>query len=274
MADPSSELFGKLLVDARASRGKTLQQVSASTKIPVSKLRAIERDEIENLPGGIFTRGFVRSYAEAVGLDPQETLAQFEARFPEESSVASLHATIEGRANEEFVKRQKTAKGLIWFALLLIPLVVWLVSVVVSDDRQPPALPEAADEARLSEESGSQPESPAAGLPEEAPPAESATGADALPVVPAAAAELTMQISATGDCWVRASADGDTVVSRILRAGEQDVIVAQQAIELRIGDAGVFAYTINQRPGRLLGASGEVVNVRVTPSNYLSFVAD
>ena len=263
-----------MLVDARASSGMTLQQVSASTKIPVSKLRAIERDEIENLPGGIFTRGFVRSYAEAVGLDPQETLAQFEARFPEESSVASLHATIEGRANEEFVKQQKTAKGLIWFALLLMPLVVWLVSVVVLDDRQPPAPPEVSDEARLSEGSGGQPESLAAGVPEDASPAEPATGADAVPVVPAAAAELTMQISATGDCWVQASADGDTVVSRILRASEQDVIVAQRAIELRIGDAGVFAYTINQRPGRSLGASGEVVNVRVTPSNYLSFVAD
>ena len=113
----------------------TLLEVSASTKIAVSKLQAIERDEIESLPGGIFTRGFVRSYAAAVGLDPQDTLAKFEARFPDESSVATLHATIAGRANEEFVRRQRTAKGVIWFALLLVlPLVVWLLAVVSPDD--------------------------------------------------------------------------------------------------------------------------------------------
>ena len=143
MADSSPEPFGKLLLDARAARGMTLAEVSASTKIPVSKLQAIERDDIENLPGGIFTRGFVRSYAETVGLDPQETLAQFEARFPDESSVATLHATIAGRANEEFVRRQRTAKSVVWLALLAVPLVVWLLRVAVPGDTEPPT-PEGA----------------------------------------------------------------------------------------------------------------------------------
>ena len=250
----------------------TLLEVSASTKIAVSQLQAIERDEIESLPGGIFTRGFVRSYAEAVGLDPQDTLAKFEARFPDESSVATLHATIAGRANEEFVRRQRTAKGVIWFALLLVlPLVVWLLAVVSPGD-PPPATddsPRAADgvvpgAAELANPPGFEP-SPASPEPPSAPPP---------PVPPADPGRLTMEIGPTADCWVLASADGDTVISRVLSAGERQVVVARNAIELRIGDAGAFAFTINQRPGRSLGASGAVVNVRVTPSNYLSFVAE
>ena len=52
------------------------------------------------------------------------------------------------------------------------------------------------------------------------------------------------------------------------------MIVARNGIDLRIGDAGAFAFAINQRPGRSLGDSGEVVNVSVTPSNYLSFVVE
>ena len=275
MADPSSEPFGKVLVDARVARGMTLQQVSASTKIPVSKLQAIERDEIESLPGGIFTRGFVRSYAEAVGLDPQETLAQFEARFPEESSVATLHATIEGRANEEFVKRQRTAKVLFWSALLAVPLVVWLLAIVMQDTRSPAEPDEAV---AVEGEPAGAPESevppPSAAVPAAPPPNETAVRSD--PPRPAAtdAAQLTMEISPTADCWVQASADGATVISRVLRAGDREVVVAQGAIELRIGDAAAFAFTINQRPGRSLGASGQVLDVRITPSNYLTFVAE
>ena len=83
-----------------------------------------------------------------------------------------------------------------------------------------------------------------------------------------------MEIVPTLDCWVQAAADGDRVISRLLRAGERETIVAQGAIELRIGDAAACAFTINRRPGRALGGSGEVVDVRVTPSNYLRFVAE
>jgi len=275
VADPSSEPFGKVLVGARVARGMTLQQVSASTKIPVSKLQAIERDEIESLPGGIFTRGFVRSYAEAVGLDPQETLAQFEARFPEESSVATLHATIEGRANEEFVKRQRTAKVLFWSALLAVPLVVWLLAVVMQDTRSPAEPAEAvAVEVEPAGALESQVPPPPAAVAPVPPPNETAVRSDPPRPVATDVGQLTMEISPTADCWVQASADGATVISRVLRAGDREVVVAQGAIELRIGDAAAFAFTINQRPGRSLGASGQVLDVRITPSNYLTFVAE
>ena len=291
MADSTPESFGKVLADARAARRMTLQQVSAATKIPVSKLQALERDEIENLPGGIFTRGFVRSYAEVVGLDPQKMLVRFEARFPEESFVANPHATVEGRTNEKFARR--TAKGLIWFALLSLPLVVWLWAVFMPEDRQP-AEPDEAVAGRVEPSSPSraalpsppaavpaEPRDPPAPAPAESrdPPAAASTIPSPRPRDPPATApvdsgRLTLEISPTADCWVQASADGDPVISRVLNAGEREVIVARGAIDLRIGDAGAFAFTINQRPGRLLGAPGQVVNVRVTPSNYLSFIAE
>lgn len=300
MADASPEPFGKLLLDARAARGMTLAEVSAATKIPVSKLQAIERDDIESLPGGIFTRGFVRSYAETVGLDPQDTLAQFETRFPDESSVATLHATIAGRANEEFVRRQRTAKSLVWLALLAVPLVVWLLRVVVPSGGEPPtpegavvadaevaagAESELSPQSQSSQEPASPPRveaEPSSPPPVEAEPpspqrVDSALRADPAPAATAATADsgrLTMEISTTADCWVRVSADGEAAVSRLFRAGEREVVVADQAIDLRVGDAAAFAFTINERPGRSLGGAGEVVDIRLTESNYLSFVAD
>lgn len=284
-----------MLADARAARGVTLKQVSASTKIPVATLQAIERDEIESLPGGIFIRGFVRSYADAVGLDPQATLARFEARFPEESSVATLLATIEGRANEEFARRQRTVKGLLWIALLSAPLVVWLAGAVFPDGRRPAEAPgeapppgasqgaptpSAAAPAGLSPvETDALPAAPAVSAAGGAAPVDagargSAARADGLPAAPAVSGAVTMEMSATADCWVEVQADGETVLSRILRPGEREAVAADRAIDLRIGNAGAFVFTIDQRPGRSLGALGEVVRMRVTPSNYRSFVAE
>ena len=308
MADPAPEPFGKLLADARRARGMKLQEVSAATKISVAKLQALERDDVASLPGGIFTRGFVRSYAEAVGLDPRDTLAKFETRFPDQSSVATLHATIEGRANQEFVKRQRTVKGAGWIALVAAALAVWVLAGVMPDDRdqpppggaadreppgqmgftsddrdQPPPGGTASGGAEPANAPGFDPVPPPAPprssspVPSQSPssaPSESERRSDPPPAAAGDSAVLTMEIVPTLDCWVQAAADGDRVISRLLRAGERETIVAQGAIELRIGDAAACAFTINQRPGRALGGSGEVVDVRVTPSNYLRFVAE
>lgn len=276
MTEASPEPFGKLLLDARRARGMTLAQVSASTKIPVSKLQAIERDDIESLPGGIFTRGFVRSYADTVGLDPQETLAEFEARFPDESSVATLHATIEGRANEEFVRRQRRAKSVVWLALLAVPLILWVLSGLIPGDAEPPAPAGiVAAGAELATGIASEPPPPQPSEePAPPPPVEPPLRPAPAPAEAAEPGLLTMEMSATADCWVQASADGDRVISRLLRAGEREVIVAREEIGLRVGDAGACAFTINERPGRSLGEAGEVVDIRVTEANYLSFVAE
>ena len=76
--------FGGRLRAAREARGVSLRQVAASTKISVAALEALERNDISKLPGGIFSRSFVRSYAAEVGMDPDEAMAGFMERFDEE----------------------------------------------------------------------------------------------------------------------------------------------------------------------------------------------
>ena len=55
----------------REERQISLRQIAATTKISPSALEAIERDDIKRLPGGIFTRAFVRAYASELHLDPE-----------------------------------------------------------------------------------------------------------------------------------------------------------------------------------------------------------
>ena len=70
--------FGASLKKARESKGISLDRVSAETRISTRFLLAIENEEFNLLPGGIFNRGFVRAYAEKVGLDPDKTVAEYE----------------------------------------------------------------------------------------------------------------------------------------------------------------------------------------------------
>lgn len=85
MATEKHGEFGARLRDARERRGMSLRVIADATKISVRTLEALERNEIARLPGGIFSRGFVRAYALEVGLDPEQTIAEFITRFPDET---------------------------------------------------------------------------------------------------------------------------------------------------------------------------------------------
>src|SRR5512135_3642351 len=76
--------FGGRLRQAREARGMSLAQIAASTKISTMALEALERNDVSRLPGGLFSRAFVRAYAREVGLDPERAVEQFVARFGDE----------------------------------------------------------------------------------------------------------------------------------------------------------------------------------------------
>jgi cytoskeletal protein RodZ len=80
--------FGARIRQAREQRGISLRQIAETTKISVSVLEALERNDISRLPGGIFSRGFVRSYAVVIGVDPEQTVRDFMAQFPQDSVTA------------------------------------------------------------------------------------------------------------------------------------------------------------------------------------------
>ncbi len=69
--------FGEKLKLEREKRKITLEQISSSTKIGTRMLQALEEDKFNQLPGGIFNKGFVRAYSRCVGLDEDQTVAEY-----------------------------------------------------------------------------------------------------------------------------------------------------------------------------------------------------
>src|SRR6478672_5962674 len=114
--------FGGKLRQARERRGISLRQVASSTKIAAAALDALERNDISKLPGGIFSRAFVRSYAIEVGLDPDETVREFLQRFDQDPAPTAAAVAAEIPEQERlFEQQQRKAAHALMFAAILLP---------------------------------------------------------------------------------------------------------------------------------------------------------
>lgn len=82
--------FGARLRHERERRHITLKAIADDTKISRSLLEALERDDVSRWPTGIFRRAFVRSYAEAIGLNADEVVREFAERFPDPNEPAPV----------------------------------------------------------------------------------------------------------------------------------------------------------------------------------------
>jgi hypothetical protein len=69
------------------------------------------------------------------------------------------------------------------------------------------------------------------------------------------------------------TADGNVRLSRLVAAGERVDFGAASKVQLEVGDAGAFAYTLDGRPGRPLGNPGRVVRVTIDGASSADFVA-
>jgi hypothetical protein len=75
--------FGEKLRKQRELRGIELDAISNTTKISTRMLRALEDEHFDQLPGGVFNKGFVRAYARLVGLDEEEAISDYLAALRE-----------------------------------------------------------------------------------------------------------------------------------------------------------------------------------------------
>lgn len=120
--------FGTILRDARERRGVGLRQIADTTRISMRALEALERNDISQLPGGIFSRAFVRAYAVQIGLDPEETVEEFLRQFPHDS-VRVGHATVSQKEIDEAFNDAPSRRWWPW--VLSIVIVAGLIALFV-----------------------------------------------------------------------------------------------------------------------------------------------
>jgi transcriptional regulator with XRE-family HTH domain len=268
--------FGSKLREARERRGMSLRQIANATKISIGALEALESNQLSRLPGGIFSRAFVRSYAIEVGLDPDATIQEFIAQFPHDSLTAVKPTSVHSEDNEALESHRKVASAflrLVSFSLPIVGVVLYYGAGRNWPGGNPAQVSQGESSAGPVESGG---EAGSAVKPEPA-----GTSANAMPsavaapaVSPAAQTDLIkVGISAIAPCWVSTIVDGAPVIRRQLRTGDSLTLDVRRELVLTAGDAAALTVTLNGQDARPLGKTGQVVNTRINLSNFEEYLA-
>ncbi len=291
--------FGDRLKKEREQRSITLDDISLSTKIGTRMLRALEEEKFEQLPGGIFNKGFVRAYARHVGLDEEQTLADYMEALggsqPQPSSEAHVAEKLEPAPERRPVAHaagESPASEIPWSMLALALLLIVLAFASWSYYHRAPQVEKSTNAPAPTAETASPAATPnpapqsAAPSPENTAPASNDGKAPSSPIPttekmasasPVAQAALhgapsgTFTVLLKGNdeteqCWVSIVADGKPPFEVTLVAPEQRVIQAKNEIIVRAGSIGALDVFFN---GQKIPAQGGYGTVRT-----LTFHAD
>jgi cytoskeletal protein RodZ len=234
--------FGEELRRQRELRQVTLEEIAESTKVNLRFLEALERNEFDLLPGGLFNRGFIRAYATYVGLDPEATVNAYLYQVEEDQERAERRA----HRNLDLPRLEPTeapAKA----SPFRLPLVAGLAGVVIvaallvwwffpAGETGPAGQPEAGEETA-----------------EEAPPAATA---DARPSPPAAGAAephlLELAVRRPGS--IRVACGQVDLLERAVEAGERLTFRCAAEFHLHAPRSDVFEVRLDgvaiPTPGR------------------------
>jgi cytoskeleton protein RodZ len=278
--------FGEHLRREREMRGVSLDEIVATTKIGRRLLVALEEEQFDLLPGGIFNKSYVRAYARCVGIDEDAAVAEYIEAANEQPAdarvIAQQHASIHSD------RRPQSSGFPIVPVLILLVLAAggaagWKLYQQHQHERQQIAAANAAAAAtpapnpstpESSTGNASQPQKTAAELASQpaASPSQAEKKAEVMPSSTAGEQTLPSERSPSGDtvgppfeltvrpkdaAWVSIKSDGKYVVRGIIRPPEVRTIHASDKIVFYTGNAGEVEVAFNGKSVPLTGGPND-----------------
>ncbi len=244
------ESFGAYLKSLREQSGKTLDQLSHSTKIAVTNLEFLEGDRYDLLPPKVFIKGFIRSYVKELGLDPEEAIKRFDefirdGDMPEYlESEASNFMPDSSRSSfiyNPWFTRILTVVGLLSLAVLVLTGVTRIFyspkSPVENVSSREPAS-NAQKTVRLE-------------------PSQSSTGESQQ----TRTGKKILEIKASGNAWVRVEPDGGQAEEFMMAPGDIQVFSANKSFRLMTGNAGGIRIRFDGRVLPPLGKNNQTLSL-------------
>jgi cytoskeletal protein RodZ len=250
--------FGENLRRERELRGVTLLELANFTKISLRHLQALEADRFDDLPGGVFNRGFVRGVARYLKLDEHHWVGEYVRAAGEEPEILARYAPPGPPA------AAGSRRGLWSLALLLI---VFGVSAYLVHGLR---LRRAAEASPVTPSAAlaSQTEPKTAAPPALKPVSETRAARAPAPGAPAPVsvtpADLRLQVDALEEAWVSISIDGEPLYSGVMQPGETRSFRAAGSINITTGNASAVVLTLNGETLPPLGNPGERKNLTLT----------
>ena len=275
--DPTQRLveIGAHLKEMRRQHAMSLEEISASTMIPTRLLNAIEEGNMDKLPEPVYTKGFIRRFADALGLNG-ENLAE---SFP-------IHSAHPLPSYQSGAGKLKAGLRPIHLYILYVLMIIAAGAGLSYVNRQAAqTLGGATPTPNPSQVQGQvQPVTPAssptatgqtaavtskpasAAKPTKAPKSPTATApttTSAAASTPTAAAPVRVDLTLKQDAWVEIVVDGKTSYEGILAAKTNKTVTAKQKIVIHSGNAGGVMVSANKKPAKVMGEVGSLKSLVV-----------
>lgn len=257
--------FGEQLKREREMRGVSIEEISAATRISTRFLTALEKEQWDQLPGGVFNRGFIRSVARFLGLDDDSMVAEYELQRKAENPEIPVPVAPPDEIPRNW--RPAAAAIALFAALVAGGWFAYKRYTLENSSR-------IHNNASAGDPSGSttigDPGYPipqgVVAAPEQKSPASSATQvAPAQPPVAVAAAKpLELKVQAGGAADVKILADGKIVFDRRVDAGQSQNFTAQDSFEVTSSESSAVLLELNGQSLPPIGKPGEPGSVKLT----------
>lgn len=310
--------LGLALKEEREKRNISLEEIASTTKIVLRYLEALENDRFDIMPGGFFIKGIIRTYARAIGLDPDEVLARYRAAgvfgeseskshsflkpsaapaapvlpapaaeplLPSEASAPAPSAveTPEPELVIEEAPKPRLSAGArkrlfswAWRSLAVLAAVAVLVTLWSNRRPRPPedkietAAPvpsTVVTGAALPAAAGQEPGAQAPVQPE------SAVVPSPAPAVEEVRKGISIEIAFQTETRISVTADGTLQIDGVFPPGSTARAQADGILVVTTGNAGGFTFSLNGKPAKPLGRSGQILNdVKITLENIKDFL--
>jgi cytoskeletal protein RodZ len=228
---------------ARESRGLSLSEAAEHLRIRSVYLGAIEDENWSAIGAPVYIRGFLRTYARFLGLEPEEAVAEYNAAAGEPSRSGDAGSPRDrGRepayqdGPDDPGRRRSSALAIWGLSLVAVAMVAFVVyNEVVMRAK-----------------------SPAVAVVVTASPAPSAVAPSPSPVPPAAPVAQTLQLKLDGPSWLQVTVDGNASIDGTFPAGTSRTFHGKSAT-VRLGNAGAVEVVVDGKSLGKLGAPGAVV---------------
>ncbi len=255
----------------------TIKQIAENTHIGTPFLQAIESDNYESLPGGIFNRAFVRKFASQVGFDQEQAVKLYDEQLLEMGGEP-VKASYLG-LGDEMEARSSSGNGLLLalIAVIVLGAILYAAYLAFSPSSPSRMLPDPNAATQLPSPATATPIP--AGTPNTTVSPEASASPTVSPTPKAIAGELRIKVTAdTSDCWMNLRPDSAKTEQVTLKQGEtREFTVDEKLTFIRVGNLPALNVSINGKranPDKLAPNRKTLVadNVVITKDNYQQFL--
>ena len=266
---------GEILRRSRIHYSLSLADVERELHIKPPQIEAIEGDHFERLPGKVYAVGFIRSYAEYLGLDADKMVRLFKVQGKTQTEDPTLSFPV--CASES---KLPSAWVVIASTLALIGvLIAWnintsgVISAPETTSITQTTIPDVPERLQNAGQGGTlmKPETTLKAKPRSSNVAYGPYLSDKIKTVPATASAEGIRVHVIQNSWVEIrGANRKTLVSRVLKAGEQYLIPKKPGLTITIGNAGGVRLSIDGQDLAPIGRAGQVVRKLPLDATYLT----